>query len=123
MRLAPLLLLFAPLMAQSKGTATAAPAADPYVGSFTGDGGSIMVRTQGSTYTGTIIADGAEYPYTARKIGRSLVGTFQAQARGSCSRRRSRGISSPSWRTARRQSFNEGVAPRPTGDGRRREET
>ena len=86
MRLAPLLVLLAhfaaPLSAQSKGTATAAPAADPYVGSFTGDGGSITVRKQGSTYSGTIIADGAEYPYTARKLGRSLVGTFQAQGQG-----------------------------------------
>lgn len=70
--------LVLPLAAQTKPTG--APAADPYVGTFTSDANeSIVVRKQGATYSGTIRTGGAEYPYSARKIGRAMVGAFEAQ--------------------------------------------
>lgn len=54
--------------------------ADPYLGTFTSDANEVVtVRKQGSTYSGSITTNGAEYPYSARKIGRSLIGSFQAQ--------------------------------------------
>ena len=37
------------------------------------------MHKQGSSYTGTITANGVDYPFSARKMGRSLVGTFLAQ--------------------------------------------
>lgn len=62
-----------PLLAQ-------AAAADPYLGTFRSDANEMVtVRKQGSTYSGSIHTNGAEFPYTARKIGRSLIGSFQAQ--------------------------------------------
>jgi hypothetical protein len=70
------------LLAQPKPS-TAAPAAatvDPFVGSFVSeDGEAITVAKSGSTYSGVIRASGGEYAYSARKIGRALVGTFQAE--------------------------------------------
>jgi len=77
----PLVLLacFAlPLAGQAKPATAAAPA-DPYVGTFSGDGGAVTVHKQGSSYTGTITANGVDYPFSARKMGRSLIGTFLAQ--------------------------------------------
>lgn len=86
MRLAAVLLVSAalalPAAAQKSSTASAA-LTDPYVGSFVSDANqSISVHKQGTTYRGTIVAEGVEYPYTARKVGRALVGTFQAQGQG-----------------------------------------
>ena len=60
----------------------AAAAPDPYVGTFSGNGGAISTRKQGASYTGTIMANGVEYPFTARKVGRALIGTFLAQGEG-----------------------------------------
>jgi len=61
-----------PLAAQSK------PQADPFLGSFTSDAGSITVAKEGANYTGTIRAGGGSYRYTARKLGRALIGTIEA---------------------------------------------
>ena len=83
MRLLPQLLLLAclatPLAGQGK---PAAATADPYVGTFSGNGGAITTGKQGASYTGTITANGVEYPFTARKVGRALIGTFLAQGQG-----------------------------------------
>jgi hypothetical protein len=70
------------LLAQAKPStaAPAAAAADPFLGSFVSeDGEAITVAKSGSTYSGVIRASGGEYAYSARKIGRALVGTFQAE--------------------------------------------
>ncbi len=84
MRLTPSLLLLAclgaPLAGQSRAAASAT--ADPYVGTFSGNGGAISTRKQGASHTGTIMANGVEYPFTARKVGRALIGTFLAQGQG-----------------------------------------
>lgn len=84
MRLIPSLFVLACLSASLNGQdrPASSAAADPYVGTFSGNGGAISTRKQGSTYTGTITANGVEYPFTARKVGRALVGTFLAQGQG-----------------------------------------
>jgi len=81
MRLVPALILLASLSAPLAGQAkpAASATADPYVGTFRGDGGAISTRKQGAGYTGTITANGVDYPFTARKVGRAMIGTFLAQ--------------------------------------------
>lgn len=86
MRLAAPFILLAslafPLVGQGTPAAAAA-SADPYLGTFSStDGGAITVRKEGRSYTGTITANGADYPFTASKVGRALVGTFLAQGQG-----------------------------------------
>jgi hypothetical protein len=67
-----LLLAAAPLDAQAK------PQPDPLLGSFVSEAGSITVAKEGANYTGTIRAGAGSYRYTARKIGRALIGSFEA---------------------------------------------
>ena len=81
----PLLVLLAlaatSLHAQKSGSsATAATSADPFIGSFVNeDQETITIQKQGSTYSGAIGANGTSYQFTARKMGRSLVGALTAQ--------------------------------------------
>lgn len=64
----------------TSGAEAQSATADPYLGTFTSDANEVVtVRIQGSTYTGSISTNGTEYPWTGRKIGRSLIGSFQAQ--------------------------------------------
>lgn len=75
----PFILLTAATLLASTARGQSTPA-DPYLGTFTSDAHEVVtVHKQGSTYSGTITTNGAEFPYTARKIGRSLIGSFQAQ--------------------------------------------
>ncbi|HVX88842.1 MAG TPA: hypothetical protein VG940_07950 [Gemmatimonadales bacterium] len=68
------------LDAQKSGTTAAAAPADPFVGSFVNDDQeTVTIQKQGSTYSGAIGANGTSYPFSARKMGRSLVGTLSAQ--------------------------------------------
>lgn len=68
------------LHAQKSGSAPAAETADPFVGSFLNDDQeTITIQKQGSTYSGAIGANGTSYQFTARKMGRSLVGALNAQ--------------------------------------------
>ena len=69
------------LHAQKSGsTAAAGATTDPFVGSFVNeDQETITIQKQGSTYSGAIGANGTSYQFTARKMGRSLVGTLTAQ--------------------------------------------
>ena len=69
------------LHAQKSGsTASAPPPADPFVGSFVNDDQeTVTIQKQGSTYRGAIGANGTSYPFSARKMGRSLIGTLEAQ--------------------------------------------
>ena len=68
------------LHAQKPGSAPAAASADPFVGSFVNeDQETITIQKQGSTYSGAVGANGTSYQFTARKMGRSLVGTLNAQ--------------------------------------------
>ncbi|HEX7917843.1 MAG TPA: hypothetical protein VF454_00490 [Gemmatimonadales bacterium] len=69
------------LHAQKSGSTTATSAAsDPFVGSFVNeDQETITIQKQGSTYSGAVGANGTSYQFSARKMGRSLVGTLTAQ--------------------------------------------
>ena len=69
------------LHAQKSGSTAAAVApTDPFVGSFVNEEQeTITIQKQGSTYGGAVGANGTSYPFTARKMGRSLVGTLSAQ--------------------------------------------
>ncbi|HWA40074.1 MAG TPA: hypothetical protein VG712_00585 [Gemmatimonadales bacterium] len=82
MRLAPSLALWLCLSGPLAGQTPSAgsPPVDPFVGSFVNDDQeTVTIQKQGSAYRGAIGANGTTYPFSARKMGRSLVGALEAQ--------------------------------------------
>lgn len=68
----------APAGAASDNPLVAPGSEDKWIGTFAGTDVTLTLKREGAGYTGTIRYGGEQYPAMARKIGRALIGAFQA---------------------------------------------
>lgn len=72
-------LRFAPVLpAQTKPAQPAAPASDPFLGTFSDGTGALTIRKEPKGYVGTYDYQGQSFPVTAARSGGQLIATFEA---------------------------------------------